>query len=298
MTETASALGLLLDVDGPIASPVTRSIATEGIASDLVTLAEAGWPIAFNTGRSDAFLREQVLPPLVEAGLSSAARVWGVCEKGAVWARMTPEGMAEPEVDASMVVPSDCAAEIEALVQRHPELSFYDHTKRAMVSVEQRTDVTNEQYLAGQEAFDTRVIDILRRHGLGVEWRGERYPDADGRVDYRVDPTIISTDVESVRVGKEVGARWVLGFLEQEGAAIPHRWRTMGDSRTDYAMSDWLFEQGFDVVHVDVRPSDGVPQKPYPIRHHAQLIHDEAGAAYLRQWVRMLTGDAQDDADL
>lgn len=298
MTETASALGLLLDVDGPIASPVTRSIAVDGIAADLVALADAGCPIAFNTGRSDAFLREQVLPPLVEAGLSSTARVWGVCEKGAVWARMTPEGMAEPEVDASMVVPSACAAEIEALVDRHPELSFYDHTKRAMVSVEQRTDVANEEYLAAQDAFDAEVIGILRRHGLGIERRGERYPDADGRIDYRVDPTIISTDVESVRVGKEVGARRVLGFLTDEGAQIPRRWRTMGDSRTDYAMADWLHEQGFDVVHVDVRPSDGVPEKPYPIRHHAELIHDEAGAAYLRRWVRMLSGHAQDDADV
>ncbi|WP_367882058.1 hypothetical protein [Rathayibacter oskolensis] len=58
---TAS-LGLLLDVDGPIASPVTRTISIPAIADDLVRLANAGIPIVFNTGRSDAFLRERVLP--------------------------------------------------------------------------------------------------------------------------------------------------------------------------------------------------------------------------------------------
>ncbi|MBB5641237.1 hypothetical protein [Cryobacterium roopkundense] len=52
MPTTASPLGLLLDVDGPIASPITRTIATPSILTDLVTLAGANVPIAFITGRS------------------------------------------------------------------------------------------------------------------------------------------------------------------------------------------------------------------------------------------------------
>ena len=50
-------LGLLLDVDGPLASPLTRTIAIPSIIEDLVSLANLGVPVVFNTGRTDLFLR-------------------------------------------------------------------------------------------------------------------------------------------------------------------------------------------------------------------------------------------------
>ncbi len=299
VTDTSRDLGLLLDVDGPIASPVTRSIAIPSIARDLAEIANAGVPIAFNTGRSDAFLREQVVPPLLEAGLTSDARMWGICEKGAVWMDITADGSGEVHVNSELAVPDVIARDIEILVSAHySALMFYDRTKRAMVSLEQNTDVSNDVYLSRQREFDERVAKIFESRGLGYEWRDRRVPDAAGDVEYRIDPTIISTDVESVRAGKDLGAHLVLGFLKNQDAAIPQRWRTMGDSRTDYAMADWLREQGFDVAHVDVRPSDGVPDTPYPVRHHAEFIHDEAGAEYLARWAAMVRGEADDDADV
>ncbi len=85
MTTTPAPLGLLLDVDGPIASPITRTLAIPSIAADLVELAAAGVPVVFNTGRSDAFIREQVVGPLLAAGLPAGARVHAVCEMGASW---------------------------------------------------------------------------------------------------------------------------------------------------------------------------------------------------------------------
>lgn len=299
MTDSSPDLGLLLDVDGPIASPVSRTVAIESIARDLVELANAGVPIAFNTGRSDGFLREQLIPPLLAAGLSNDALVWGICEKGAVWMRITADGAGELSVDDELRMPQAFAHDIERLVDSsYSDLVFFDDTKRAMVSVEQRTDVSSDEYLDRQGAFNADVAVALERHDLGYEWEGERHPDAAGSIGYRIDPTIISTDIESIRVGKDLGASRVLQFLNEAGAAVPNRWRTLGDSRTDYAMADWLHDEGFDVVHVDVRPSDGVPEKPYPIRHHASLIHDDAGALYLSRWVAMVRGEADDDAEL
>ncbi|WP_166980406.1 hypothetical protein [Paramicrobacterium fandaimingii] len=296
---SAPSLGLLLDVDGPIASPVTRSIAIPSIARDLSELANAGVPIAFNTGRSDGFLRDQVVPPLLDAGLTADARLWGVCEKGAVWMTITADGTGEVTVDSALTVPGVVARDVEILVTRdYSDLMFFDHTKRAMVSIEQNTSVSNETYLARQDEFDAQIATILKRHGLGFERKGEKTPDAAGAVDFRIDPTIISTDVESVGVGKDLGASRVIQFLNNADAAVPTRWRTLGDSRTDYAMADWLYEKGYDVAHVDVRPSDGIPQKPYPVRHHDALIHDEAGAEYLARWVQMVRGEASDDADV
>ena len=287
------ALGLLLDVDGPIASPVTRSIALPEITRDLVALAAAGTPVVFNTGRSDAFIRDEVVGELIAAGLPAGARVHAVCEKGASWFSIGPEhgptGMSEVQVDASLAMPADFADEMEALVASdYADLVFFDRTKRAMVSIEQLTSVESATYLARQREFDERAMEALTRRGAGVRRLDDVRPDAAGAVQWRVDPTIISTDIESVRLGKDLGAERALELLALDGPA-PLAWRTVGDSRSDYAMADWLHEHGHSVAHVDVRPADGVPEKPYAVLTSASgLIHDEAGAEFLAGWASAL----------
>ncbi|HEY8296046.1 MAG TPA: hypothetical protein VIG41_11955, partial [Micrococcaceae bacterium] len=117
----------------------------------------------------------------------------------------------------------------------------------------------------------------------------------DGPAGFRVDPTIISTDIESVRLGKDLGASRAVELLAAQ-RITPRAWRTVGDSRTDYAMADWLHHNDHEVAHVDVRPADGVPVKPYRILTAADLglepdvIHDDAGAAFLRRWLETVTG--------
>ena len=88
-------LGLLLDVDGPISSPLERRIAIPSIIEDLVTLASLGVPIAFITGRSDTFMREEVVGRLLAAGLPDGVRMFGVSENGGVWFPITSAGMCE-----------------------------------------------------------------------------------------------------------------------------------------------------------------------------------------------------------
>ena len=287
------ALGLLLDVDGPIASPVTRSIALPEITRDLVALAAAGTPVVFNTGRSDAFIRDEVVGQMIAAGLPAGARVHAVCEKGASWFSIGPEhgptGMSDVQVDASLAMPADFADEMEALVASdYADLVFFDRTKRAMVSIEQLTSVESATYLARQREFDERAMEALTRRGAGVRRLDDVRPDAAGAVQWRVDPTIISTDIESVRLGKDLGAERALELLALDGPA-PVAWRTVGDSRSDYAMADWLHEHGHSVAHVDVRPADGVPEKPYAVLTSASgLIHDEAGAEFLAGWASAL----------
>ena len=115
---TAPRLGLLLDVDGPIASPVTRTIAIPSIVADLVALAAQGVPIVFNTGRSDAFIREQVVGPLIAGGLAEGGRVHAVCEKGAVWCSIGPQyegGMSDLVIAEDLALPRDFADEMRDL---------------------------------------------------------------------------------------------------------------------------------------------------------------------------------------
>ncbi|MUK01509.1 hypothetical protein GM708_05940 [Vibrio cholerae] len=287
---TASAApvqGLLLDVDGPVASPVTRTVPA-GIITDLLTLATAGWPVVFNTGRSDAFIRQQVMEPMLAAGIPAGITFHAVCEKGATWFSFTADGPGEVSVDRDLALPVSFADDVRDLVEdKYSELMFFDETKLAMVSVEQSLEATNADYLAGQRSFDQDALDIMHSHDMGACRLDREEPDSKGDIEYRVDPTIISTDIESVRVGKDLGAERAL-TLVAPSMEIPHSWRTVGDSRTDYAMADYLHEHGFDVAHVDVRPADGVPAKPYQVLTEGALIHEEAGAAFLARCVASL----------
>ena len=286
---SAPPLALLLDVDGPVASPVTRDVKPD-IILDLVALAAAGIPVVFNTGRSDAFIREQVMEPMIAAGIPAGTVIHAICEKGAVWFIYTSAGPGPIHVDRELAVPAAYGDDIRRLVaEDYAAHMFFDETKRAMVSVEQHINVPSADYLAEQKLFDADAMELMRRHGLGVVRLDHHAPNSDDEVDYRVDPTIISTDIESVRLGKDLGASRAVELLAAQGIT-PQAWRTVGDSRTDYAMADWLHHNDHPVKHVDVRPADGVPSKPYPVLTAADLgleatvIHDDAGGAFLRAW--------------
>lgn len=287
-------LALLLDVDGPVASPVTRNVKAEIIA-DLVALATAGIPVIFNTGRSDAFIREQVMNPMIAAGIPAGTIIHAICEKGAVWFSYTNEGPGPIHVDRELAVPQAYGDDVLRLVaEDYASHMFFDETKRAMVSVEQHISVANADYLDEQKLFDADAMELMAKHGLGVVRLDHHEPDSDDQVDYRVDPTIISTDIESIRLGKDLGASRAVELLAAQGIT-PQAWRTVGDSRTDYAMADWLHHNDHAVKHVDVRPADGVPEKPYDILTAEDLgldstiIHDDAGGAFLRGWREALT---------
>ncbi|WP_432544359.1 hypothetical protein [Kineococcus sp. SYSU DK002] len=295
--QTAPAFGLLLDVDGPIASPVTRSISAPGLLDSLLELLAAGVPVVFNTGRSDEFLREQVVGPILAAGLPAAARLHAVCEKGAVTFSVTADGPTPVVVDETVAVPAEAVTRLEALARdEFGDVLFVDGGKRAMVSLEQRLDVDSATYLARQPDYEQAALQVFTDLDLGVTWKGVTVPDARGGVDWRIDPTIISTDVESVLLGKDRGAEMALRLLAADGP-LPTAWRTVGDSRTDYAMADWLHAQGHVVAHVDVRPADGVPATPYPVLEPRHTVHDEAGAAWLARLAAVVRGEAADDGD-
>lgn len=287
-------LGLLFDVDGPLASPITRTVAIPGILRDLVTLTRSGVPIAFITGRSDTFVREQLLAPLWEAGLADAlgvggGRMFGVFEKGAAWAPITVEGLGEVTVDETLAVPAFVVDGVRALMERDfADTMFFDETKRAMISVEQRTDVPAERYQEAQQAFNEATYALVGRAGIGIGYGSRARPDERGEVPFRIDATIISTDVESVLLDKDRGAERAVQYFGRLGE-LPRRWRTVGDSRSDYKMADYLHGAGFEVAHVDVRPRDGVLERPYPVVLIGDSIHDEAGAEFLSHWVRELT---------
>ena len=131
--------GLLLDVDGPIASPVTRTLAIDSIAADLVAMARAGVPLVFNTGRSDVFVARTVMPSLVAAGLPDDAVVLAVCEKGSTWFVPKPEHLDgagdDLEVDERLRVPTGLVEFCRSIAPDFEDAMFFDATKKAMKEI-------------------------------------------------------------------------------------------------------------------------------------------------------------------
>ncbi len=297
MSSSTPAMALLLDVDGPIANPGTRKVSA-GIIASLRAIAVAGWPVIFNTGRSDSFIREQIMVPLLTAGLPENVKFYAICEKGATWFSFTANGEGPLSIDQELKMPETLSNAVRELVEhKYESHMFFDETKRAMISVEQRIDVSNVGYRAEQETFDAEVLSLMRHYDYGVSRLDHHVPGSDDTVDYRIDPNIIATDIESVRVGKDLGACRAVELLAHDGI-LPQEWRTVGDSRTDYAMADWLHHNGHPVTHVDVRPAEGIPEKAYRILTAGELINDDAGAVYLRRWTEMTAGTAKNDDDV
>jgi hypothetical protein len=151
-----------------------------------------------------------------------------------------------------------------------------------MATVEARTDVPHDTYLQRQKGFDAELLAGLTAAGLGVRLRDERHPDAAGRTPWRIDPSVIATDVESDGSGKALGARRALALLEQDGP-LPRVWNTVGDSRSDYAMADHLHGLGYEVTHVEVGPLPPLTDRPYLVTTVPGLTYEHAGEAHLRR---------------
>lgn len=287
------AVALLLDVDGPIASPDTRTVRLESIARDLAALANSGALVVFNTGRAAAFISEVVVPVVRSAGLESGHRLWAVCEKGAVWFGFDADSEDQPEVDRALAMDESLERWVEERVQeRYADTMFFDEHKLAMISVEQIVGVPRADYLAAQSVFDADVAERVLATGGGVQRQDVVDLGRAGAVTVRIDPTIISTDIEHPALGKDLGAQRAILLAREHGLEIPTVWRTMGDSRTDYAMADWLHENGYSVAHIDVRPADGVPETPYPVlTADHDLIHDDAAAVFLTRWQALTESD-------
>jgi hypothetical protein len=55
-------------------------------------------------------------------------------------------------------------------------------------------------------------------------------------------------------------------------------------------MADHVLARGLEVAHVDVRPGDGLLERPYRVIVEPGVVHDEAGAVFLRYWREKLGG--------
>lgn len=265
-------LVLVLDVDGVITNPVEKRVTEEKIFTQIIEELESGNIVTLNTGRSNSWMIERVINPLIERlkDKSLLKNFFAVGEKGLTWVGFDPGGRIQEGVfdkkgkaiegfDLSVFLDTDTAEHFKTLENEARELiknnyshsTFFDNSKKAMISTEMIDGHNHEEYASEQKDFTNELKKIINSLGL------------DGK--FNVDPTTIATDIQLPNAGKHLGAGRILDWLSSKNI-VPNHFIAIGDSISDLEMADELNLRGKSVDFYYVNPKKPINiKKPYPI---------------------------------
>jgi hydroxymethylpyrimidine pyrophosphatase-like HAD family hydrolase len=216
----------LFDVDGVLTDPEAKRVVLPEIFDELIRRLQRNEPIGLNTGRSTDFMVNEILKPLEERignNRELLKKIFAIGEYGGAWIYYDQNGIRRLNIDEQIKVPQAVQDEVRQLVSQPPysDLMFYDTTKRTMVSVELNQGKTIDEFKVPQLQLNVDLSNILSKYNLTEN--------------YKIDPTRIATDVESVTVGKALGAKKFTALLK-ENNINPEEYICFGDSSSDYAM--------------------------------------------------------------
>jgi hydroxymethylpyrimidine pyrophosphatase-like HAD family hydrolase len=259
----------LFDVDGVLTNPLEKTVPPE-VLEHLGEKLRAGVPIALNTGRSTAWVKERVVGPLRESVRDERllSNLVLVGEKGGTWTHFDEQGNMLDGKVKSISVPEELYERTKAVVEsNYSDIMHVDETKQTMISIEINDGNTDlEGFKAAQAELVMQLGEILKATGQSNA--------------YNVDPTTIATDIESPYVGKALGAERCLQWLDDKGDKA-RRYVTFGDSPSDMGMADELSRRGKDVKFVFVGDPAKVQgsSKGYEIETHEG--YDQGTLRYL-----------------
>jgi len=223
----------LFDVDGVLTSPEEKKIVQQGIFDELIKRLGRNEPVGFNTGRSIDFLVSEVLEPLEKLidDKKMLRNIFAIGEKGAVWIVYDEKGERIIKIDEKITVPLEIKSRVRELIkqQKYAEIVFFDETKKTMVTLELRQNVTINDFNKIKHLLAIDIQNIL----LDLYKEG----------DFKVDQMRIAIDIESVEAGKALGARKFVELLSNEKIE-PKRFVSFGDGTSDYDMFEELKNMG------------------------------------------------------
>lgn len=219
----------LFDIDGVLTDPEKKKVTRPEIFDELINRLKIEEPVGLNTGRSLDFIINEVLEPLEKRikDRKILRNVVALGEKGGSWIVYDDEGNRTVEVDDEILVPNAVQRKIRELVDGnlYSETVFFDETKKTMVSIELKMNRTIEDF----ETIKQQLKNDLE--GVLCEFKIEKK--------YKIDPTRIAVDVENINVGKALGARKFVEFLDKKEIE-PIEYICFGDSVSDYDMYEEL----------------------------------------------------------
>lgn len=240
----------LFDVDGVITDPQAKQVTNPEIIKVISHLLEKNEPVSLITGRSIAWLENRVLH-LIEQSQQNLSNFFVSAEKGGVFGSYDDSHKLRLEIDKNLEVPKPVKVQIEKLIkQKFPKIIFFD-PKKTMASVEMIDGISTEEFKKVQPKLDRLIAEILKKYKLDKK--------------FRIDSVRISTDIENVIAGKNLGARRFLDWLNQKNIKVK-KFYAFGDSVSDAEMARELHEDSQDVTFVFVGGREMIKNKyPFPV---------------------------------
>ena len=247
----------LFDVDGVLSDPVEKQVTEVGLFDQIIQLLQNQQPVALNTGRSTQWLMERFVARLLEK-ISDTAILTNfmiIGEKGGTWITFDETSAMHHGKAKDIAIPEAINKTVAKLVeQKYSDSMFFDSTKETMLSVEMLDGFDIDTFHKRRVTFMEDLADMLKKEKLMEK--------------YKIDPSNISTDVESIKAGKALGADRFLQFLDEK-KIYPSEFETFGDSESDFAMSDELYKRRKKVkmIYVGDRNKLGEITKEYSIEY-------------------------------
>ncbi|MBI4096755.1 MAG: HAD hydrolase family protein [Candidatus Levybacteria bacterium] len=197
-------------------------------------------PVAFNTGRSVAWMIDQVINPLLARIKDKRIlrRLFVSGEKGGAWFTINTDGSKNIQIDESLRISDSLHEKIQNFIaETSPEALGEYEKKLTMISFEMTTGFSYEKFKIIQKKLTQEINELVKRTGL--------------RDDLRVDPTRAAIDIENQRVGKGFAMGIILQWMK-EMELTPQKIITFGDSKSDFEMAQKAYKKGFQTEFVYV----------------------------------------------
>jgi hypothetical protein len=246
--------GWLLDVDGVITDPITKTVTEPNLISRLAKIISRDEIVALNTGRSLSWLNQRVVNPLFKHLHSEEFdRLYVIGEKGGSWLSIEKAEMAVI-FDKSLSLPLKFRQIVAEMVKDDfSDLMFFDDSKKIIVTVEMRDGVNLVHFSQKQKQLVNRLQSLLIFHELDQQ--------------FKIDATRIATDIEHVKAGKAFGVGRLLSLINDRGFSV-ERFTAVGDSLSDLEMGKELVDRSIPVDFIYVGHSNEIDSTKYafPVR--------------------------------
>lgn len=246
----------VFDVDGVITHPSKKINTEPEILSHIIDKLKIDDPIALNTGRSLAWIKERVISLLYARiqNKSILKNLIAVGEMGGMWLTFDNDGNANEYIDNSLSIPKPLMREIKELIEsKYSKSMFYDDTKNTMVSIEMNEGMPIDTYKKIQKLLMDDLHQIIKASYLGKN--------------LKIDTTTIAADVMNNHVGKGFAVHRIADWLRAK-KINPKQIFAFGDSMSDLPMAEKFHELGFSIEFVFVG-NQQIQQSKYkfPITH-------------------------------
>lgn len=218
-------MAFVFDVDGVLSDPALKQVTRKENLEIIADLLKNDNLVCLNTGRSTDFVLSRIFSLLNNCvpDKDKLINLFASCEKGAVDIVFDNLGGYKILADKNFSVPVIIQDQTRVLVNdKYSHLAFYDETKLSMISVEMGDGVLIEDFSVGQKALDDDLEKILFDNSLTI--------------DFEIDPSIISTDIQSKKVGKQLGVEKFIDWAAKNNREISNL-IFFGDSHADLKMT-------------------------------------------------------------